>query len=114
MDWAQWFGAIASGLLIAGLGWLWRLSAILERLKQENRDLRKSLETQARETKAQMGIRQLQTTYKLEVLESVVDGMEKFLESNYNYQRRQRPRMPQYGEQTGANFINRSSESSNF
>jgi Tfp pilus assembly protein PilO len=105
---AEWVAVSLSGALIAALGWIWRLSALLERLQHENREIKRLIENRDKQLRSNIGIQQLQQHYRLETLELCLQSIERYLESKGEYQPRPRPRPPSPGENTGADFLDRS------
>jgi hypothetical protein len=103
---AEWIAISLSGALLAALGWVWRLSALLERLQAENKEIKRTIEQRDKQLRSRIGIQQLQQHYRLETLELCLQSIEKYLEAKGGYQPRPRPRPPQPGENTGADFLN--------
>ncbi len=103
----DWFLTAISGILVAALGWVWRLSAILSELRQDRQELRREIDAKDKAIRSQLGIHQINLHYRLQSLEICVDSIERYLESKGDYTRRPRPRPPDPSENTGADFLNR-------
>ena len=102
----DWLLAAISGLLVAALGWVWRLSAILSELRSERHELQREMNSKDKAIRSQLGIHQINLHYRLQSLEICVDSIEKYLETRGDYTRRPRPQPPSPGDRTGADFFN--------